>query len=391
METKLPFGTLPIPPGQVVPEQQFQQYASGQIPVLPSWLAQAHPSIQQAYQQALAAVNQQAPVAPPTDAPNPSAKAVLGYDSAGSLEQKDVKATLTGTLAAVEKKGEGLASSGPAVALEAPLPSGPTMPSTQVHQVLESKPFTGPSTAKESGGGVKELGGGLGGSSGGTSAASSAASSTTGKTPENSHTQTNALSSGTSATPVLTQCPHCYWDLRLTEGISEPTYAQKLQFVHALLGQQCFTDEVALLNGQLLATFRTLTIREIDVVYRQAFLDKDNGRVVTELDFWEKVNRYRLYLQLRSLRSLDPQSRLYHDLPDGLSPDTNLHAKRHWATAIAPAGDTPLVKLEEQMMQEILPTETLFRIVHAANNRFNRLAARLEAMIDHSDFWKPTE
>jgi hypothetical protein len=186
-------------------------------------------------------------------------------------------------------------------------------------------------------------------------------------------------------------CEHCQWPYGMPD-IPEPAYGDKLAFVHALLGQKPFTKDYELFGGQLTAVFRTLTTREIDVVYRQAWRDRDAGRVVTEIDYWERTNRYRLFLQLSCLKSPGPDG-FVHDLPDGLSREANPGCTATWNVdgSAVDVGETPLPLIEEYVVENVLKTEHVFRVVNNACNQFNRLVAKMEAMADNTDFWRPTE
>ena len=306
----------------------------------PPWIQQAHPSVQAAYRQALENAGSPQPV---------------------SFRQLSQATDSASTDSASGGAGSGLSGVGSVAGSGAG--SGLTNPGAEVVGA------DGPKSPPASDLGAATAPGGL---------------------PTSSDQSNNSLDTGLS-TPAMTHCPHCQWDLKMPDGVGEPSQRQKLVFVQALLSQRCFTDEVELLGGQLLVEFRSLTIREIDAIYQQAFRDRESGRITTELDFWERVNRYRLYLQLRRLRSTNPAVGLHHDLPEGLSPDTNAQARTFWQDKpLAGQFDSPLVEIETKIMQEVLPTEGLFRVVHASGSRFNRLVAKLEAMVDHSDFWKPT-
>lgn len=192
---------------------------------------------------------------------------------------------------------------------------------------------------------------------------------------------------GADARPA--DCPHCGWNLAMPD-VEEPDYADKLSFLHALLGQKVFVKDWELFGGNVVATFRTLTTQEIDVVYRQAWRDREMGKVMTEIDYWERINRYRLFLQLQCLKSLGPDG-FVHDLPDGLSAQSNPQCTATWKVEepIDP-NETPLPFIEEYLVTNVLKTEAVFRVVNMCCNRFNRLVAKLEAMADNSDFWRPT-
>jgi hypothetical protein len=191
-------------------------------------------------------------------------------------------------------------------------------------------------------------------------------------------------------------CPHCLWDLSQPD-VPEPPYADKMSFLHALLGARCWSKEYELFGGAVTVVFRTLTPREIDTVYKQAFSDRALGKLPTEVDFWEKINRYRLFLQLQQLRSngLPDQGGFFHDLPDALSKSTNESGTGFWwkdddGSYLLQQDATPLPRIEEYIIREVLKTEAVFRVVNNTCHQFNRLVAKMEAMAYHSDFWRPT-
>lgn len=191
---------------------------------------------------------------------------------------------------------------------------------------------------------------------------------------------------------TLTHCPHCQWDLAVPD-VEEPIYADKMSFLHCMIGDKPYVKEIPLFAGAVAITLRTLTTKEIDKVYQQAYKDRQDGKLPNELDYWERVNRYRLMLQLQSFRSTG-NTGFNKDLPDGYSQATNPTATGFWVTAEQEGGMSPeqtgLPDIEAWMIDEVLKTEAVFRIVNNACNQFNRLVARLEAMADNTDFWKPT-
>lgn len=197
--------------------------------------------------------------------------------------------------------------------------------------------------------------------------------------------------SETGAAAPMTECPHCQWSLA-SPDVVEPKYAEKMAFLQSMLGDKPFVQEAGLFGGQLVATFRTLTIGEMDVVYKQAYRDRNAGRLDSEIDFWEMVNRYRLMLQLQSVRGAG--GKLLHDLPDAYSLAANPNGTATWVTAeqadaMAP-DETGLPDIQTYLLDKVLKTETVFRIVNNACRQFNRLVSKLEAMADNSDFWQPT-
>lgn len=188
--------------------------------------------------------------------------------------------------------------------------------------------------------------------------------------------------------PTQTNCPHCGFDLS-QDDIPEPGYLEKQAFLQAVLGERPFSQEYDLLGGEVKVTFRTLTTKEVDAIYTHVTWEKETGRVLSALDYFERINRHRMYLQLVQL---DAGSNFRHELPDGLSKETNPHASAFYdLPEPAHMYDRGLGYVEDFMVTEVLRTEMLLRAVHNKCNEFNRLVARLEALIDNSDFWKRTE
>ncbi len=194
---------------------------------------------------------------------------------------------------------------------------------------------------------------------------------------------------GTGAALQQTECPHCKWPLDQPD-VPEPEYVDKMAFTQALLGGKPWAKSYEIFGGQATVTYRALTIREIDAVYAQVYRDRDAGKTPTDADFYELVNRYRMFLQLQSLRSRG-SSGMDCDLPDGLSPDSNPTATGFWWDKALQPDDTPLPLVQSHIVENVLKTEALFRVINMTCRQFNRTAAKMEAMADNSDFWKPTE
>jgi hypothetical protein len=192
----------------------------------------------------------------------------------------------------------------------------------------------------------------------------------------------------TGSTPSIQTCPHCNWDMSLP-AIAEPTYDEKMGFLHSVLGQKTFVHQYAIFGGKVVVRFRTLTTKEMDIIYRQVFAERETGEITTIQDYWEKVNRYKLYLQLTYLAAVDGS--FTHALPEGYSPETNPHAAECYQLKPANPDHSYLPEIEEHVLGDVLRTETIQRSVNTICARFNRLVAKLEAMIDNSDFWNATE
>ena len=182
-------------------------------------------------------------------------------------------------------------------------------------------------------------------------------------------------------------CPHCGWDFT-QPTIEEPSYVEKQSFLQSILGQKSFLREYSLFGGSLKVVFRTLTTAEVDKIYAQVLGESKNGELPTMLDYWEKINRYRLYLQVFRLEV--PNVKV-HDLPEGFTEETNPHAASHWKVNLAGPEDTGLPAVADYVAKEVLGVESVHRCVQTQCTRFNRLVSRLEALMDNSDFWHKTK
>lgn len=204
---------------------------------------------------------------------------------------------------------------------------------------------------------------------------------------------TPADQTGAGGDHGLTYCPHCLWDLRRPD-VPEPPWADKMAFLQAILGDKPFIKELAIFGGQVTIALRTLTMDEIDAIAAYVYGERVAGRLPTEMDYYEHLQRYRLFLQLVHVRT----DQGLVALPDGLSEETNPSAAALWTTKLQVAATAPLndpavllPKIRDYVTKRHLRHEMLFRAVNMQCAAFNRLVAKMEGMVDNSDFWKPTE
>jgi hypothetical protein len=205
-----------------------------------------------------------------------------------------------------------------------------------------------------------------------------------------------------SASPATFKhiCVQCGWDQE-RPTIPEPEHKDKIAFLHAVLGQKVFSKRYAIFGGNLRLTFRTLTIREIDTLYQETFRVQKLGLISTAADYYEYLNRMRLYLQLTSMSSA--KTALQIKLPEGLTPETHPDASSYWEDHLRSEGlfqepdpnkpDSPslLMQIQDYVLGQVLKTEQLQRTVTHTCNKFNQLVVKLEASVDSPDFWNETE
>jgi hypothetical protein len=189
-------------------------------------------------------------------------------------------------------------------------------------------------------------------------------------------------------------CIQCGWDQDVPT-IPEPEHKDKIAFLHAVLGQKVFSKRYLLFGGNLRVTLRTLTIKEIDALYAETFKAQKAGLIATAADYYEYLNRLRLYLQLTGLSSR--QTATHIKLPEGLTPETHPDAESHWEeflkkeNAFKEDGNSLVMQIEEYVLSKVLKTEHLQRTIGHTCNKFNRLVSKLEASVDNENFWNETE
>jgi hypothetical protein len=189
-------------------------------------------------------------------------------------------------------------------------------------------------------------------------------------------------------------CVQCGWDQDVPT-IPEPEYQDKIAFLHCVLGQKVFSKKYALFGNNLKVTFRTLTIREIDMLYQETFKAQKLGLIQTTADYYEYLNRQRLYLQLIGL--ISQQTAMHIRLPDGLDKSTHPDAELYWEDflraekAYKEDGESLLMQVQDYIITKVLRTEQLQRTVTHTCNKFNRLVAKLESCVDDPNFWNETE
>lgn len=189
-------------------------------------------------------------------------------------------------------------------------------------------------------------------------------------------------------------CIQCGWNQDVPT-IPEPEHKDKIAFLHSVLGQKVFSKNYLLFGGNLRVSLRSLTIKEIDALYAETFRAQKAGLIVTSADYYEYLNRLRLFLQITGLSSR--QTATHIKLPEGLTPETNADAESYWEDFLKKEkcfkeDDTSLVmQIQEYVLDKVLKTEHLQRTISHTCHKFNRLVSKLEASVDNENFWNETE
>jgi hypothetical protein len=174
------------------------------------------------------------------------------------------------------------------------------------------------------------------------------------------------------------ECVHCGWDRTIPDTVI-PTDVDKQNFLQAILGNIPFQKTFELYAGQLQITARTLRADELDLCYRQCYVERRRGEIQTEKDFWESLMRNRACLQLVDVRS----GQMVHDMPKSV---------KEWANGReeGEGEDTTVKDIRAAVYADVLCTETMARNVGAVIGDFNRLVSKLEANAANPDFWAAT-
>lgn len=188
-------------------------------------------------------------------------------------------------------------------------------------------------------------------------------------------------------------CIHCGWDQR-QPPLAPPDKQDKLTFLTSVLSQKVFTKGYETLGGKLKMSFRGLTVNELDALYAAAYAEQKAGRIQNTQEYYDYLNRQRLFLQLQTLNA--SLGALHINLPDGLSAKTNVLCTASWEDFLKdkPEYDPEeelIPQIERYVLKHVLGTEHLQRIVSHHCAKFNQLVAKLEVCIDDENFWKEIE
>lgn len=174
----------------------------------------------------------------------------------------------------------------------------------------------------------------------------------------------------------IKQCPRCLCDVTQAYDV-EATADDKARYVAAILGGTRFTKTTKLLGGAVHVTYRGLTPREVETVFKQLNLDSRNGLFLGNADYMSKLQTYRFCLSVAKIEGttgimaeVPPLDEIPYDEP---APDQ-------------PA-QTALVPLMEYIDKEVFHSESLRRVVFMGFHDFQRLTEKLEAMTTNEDFW----
>ena len=168
---------------------------------------------------------------------------------------------------------------------------------------------------------------------------------------------------GSSSPFVPSFCPHCNWELS-QQDIPDPDEDTKIWYLQAILGNVPFEKTYSLMGNMVELTFRELTMSQNDWIFNQAGQEMKANQDSTVDQFLEVVRRYRLCLQLKSVKV----GETFFEIPGD--------------------GEKPRLKeLFDLLIKEVLNSASLVNLASRKADEFNRLISKLEAAADRENFW----
>lgn len=168
-------------------------------------------------------------------------------------------------------------------------------------------------------------------------------------------------------------CPRCNWAVGVPYE-TKITQDDKINYIAALGGPRPFEKSYELVGGQINIILREPTTREKDLCENQVYLDRLANPELPDYAQLENYRRYRLVCQLKSLTT--PKFQYTND-PSAWGPE---HQN----------GGTYLPRAVDLVFSQLLKSESLYNVIAARLDDFNRLLRHLEANSPNSDFWETT-
>jgi hypothetical protein len=190
-------------------------------------------------------------------------------------------------------------------------------------------------------------------------------------------------------------CRQCGWDQR-APAIAEPTRKEVMDFLYVSLGRKVYSKEYSRFDGRVKLRLRTLYVRELEALYEAAYIAQKAGVINTPTEYYDYINRMRLYLQISRLMINTDNPQVVFDLPHVLDKSFAPTEGLDWIDKLKQLGryqeKVPLMtQVQSFIVDDVLITETLQRIATDTCATFNRLVAMLEMRVKDENFWKETE
>lgn len=194
-------------------------------------------------------------------------------------------------------------------------------------------------------------------------------------------TEDTEQDAGADAAPHY--CPRCMYDVNDEFSLNPSEHDRKL-FMASLLGTNRFTKAYELSDGALVVMLRSLTTREVDLVFKQMQLDANAGLITGEGDWFLRLERYRTLCCLVNVKNAE--GAILVEVPPLFELPYTGEADEKGIVE-----ETRLVVLTEWFVANVIKTESMRRIISQHYRDFTRLVEAMEAQTAEPDFWKGTE
>jgi hypothetical protein len=173
-------------------------------------------------------------------------------------------------------------------------------------------------------------------------------------------------------------CPRCTWDMRQRYEVM-PTEADKEVFIVSVLGGTRMQKNYKIMGDKYEIKFRGLLAEENKQIHRQLLLEQKRDEFQSDTEWFLRFFEYRLACSVEVIIANDKVLAVVPELAD--VEKTELPNKTDDKAL------TPLERLRNYVVADLLKTEITRRLVSGKFREFQRLYEALEAMALEPNFW----
>ena len=173
-------------------------------------------------------------------------------------------------------------------------------------------------------------------------------------------------------------CPRCLWDTRDPFDIKF-TELDKQTYLAFMLSDDPaarFRKDYAIMGGNLVIRFRTLSAVEAEMMYGQLTNDVQANLITSDGDYFLRMMAYRTMLGTERIVA---KGVVQVEIPPIMEID------------YTPGDKSRIEMMTEWFNTDAIPSETRRRILNQHHREFQRLVEGLEVKTDEADFWKGIE
>lgn len=173
-------------------------------------------------------------------------------------------------------------------------------------------------------------------------------------------------------------CPRCTWDMRQRYEVM-PTEADKEVFIISVLGGTRMQKTYKIMGDKYEIKFRGLLAEENKQIHRQLLVEQKRDEFQSDTEWFLRFFEYRLACSVEVIIANDKVLAVVPELAD--VEKTELPNKTDDKAL------TPLERLRNYVVADLLKTEITRRLVSGKFREFQRLYEALEAMALEPNFW----